>query len=50
MVADHVCRSRVGLAQDACEVEGKLFIVSEAQEESGRDDRGRFGILCSVSA
>lgn len=27
MVADYVCWSRVGLAQDAGEVEGELFIV-----------------------
>lgn len=50
MVADHVRWSRVGLTQDACEVEGKLFIVGQAQEEGGREDGRRFGVLSSVSA
>lgn len=50
MVADCVGWSRIGLTQDACEIESKLFIVGQAQEEGGREDGRRFGILASVSA
>lgn len=50
MVADYVGGSRIGLTQDACEVERKLFIVGQAQEEGGGEDGRRFGILSSVSA